>query len=223
MGADNSVILLRRFDQRSLDGWRLLRAARRADALCPLVHFPLASQHQPPSSTSAVAETVQRLLKPGTATDCPACRRQLALPPSAPGPPLPVRPWREVKNRRGAPKRITTHGFAGLNSAWAYYRITVARFTPSSAMRPWQGRAYPDLSLSSLWNDLRCPPRHAPLLPQDAIHTYRGSPDCAGRRAERRRRRGCSGIAEELSELSTAFKCSAKWVVQYLTPLIAYL
>jgi transposase-like protein len=56
--------------------------------------------------------TVQRLLKPRTPLDCPACR--LSSPFSsvvAPGP-LPVRPWREVKSRRGAPKRVNTEGFA---------------------------------------------------------------------------------------------------------------
>ena len=78
-----------------------------------------------PDRRSATA-TVQRLLKPRTPEDCSACRRQGALPPSAPAPLPAVRPWRELKSRRGAPKRIATDGFACPNSACAYYRITAA-------------------------------------------------------------------------------------------------
>ncbi len=46
---------------------------------------------------------VHRLLKPRTPLDCPICR----LNSSSGGPTsAPVRPWPEVKSRRGAPKRI---------------------------------------------------------------------------------------------------------------------
>ncbi len=41
--------------------------------------------------------------------------------------PLPVRPWREVKSRRGAPKRIHTEGFACPNRTCPYFEITDAR------------------------------------------------------------------------------------------------
>jgi len=40
--------------------------------------------------------------------------------------PLPVRPWREVKSRRGAPKRIDTQGFACPNHQCPYFGITDA-------------------------------------------------------------------------------------------------
>ena len=45
---------------------------------------------------------LQRLLKPRSPDDCPACR--LASPASSGGEPTPtpVRPWSEVKSRRGA-------------------------------------------------------------------------------------------------------------------------
>lgn len=66
----------------------------------------------------------QRLLKPRTPDDCPACRCQRIRPPSAPGPPPVVRPWSEVKSRRGAPKRIATDGFACPNQACRYHGIT---------------------------------------------------------------------------------------------------
>lgn len=40
--------------------------------------------------------------------------------------PVPVRPWREGKSRRGAPKRINTEGFACPNPQCLYFRITEA-------------------------------------------------------------------------------------------------
>ena len=82
--------------------------------------------HQHPLQPHRVATTRQRLLKPRTPVDCPACRRQLALPPCTPGRATPVRPGRELKSRRGAPKRSATDGFACPNHACASYRITDA-------------------------------------------------------------------------------------------------
>ncbi len=81
-------------------------------------------QHQQPSDRGAT--TIERLLKPRPLDDCPACRRHDVLPQIAPAPP-PLRPWRECKSRRGAPKRIATDGFACLNAACLYYRITDAQ------------------------------------------------------------------------------------------------
>ena len=68
--------------------------------------------------------TLQRLLKPRTPDDCPACRLT-STPSSGRGPAsLPVRPWSEVKSRRGAPKRVNTEGFACPNQQCAYCGIT---------------------------------------------------------------------------------------------------
>ena len=82
-------------------------------------------RHRQPQGDRSAA-TIQRLLKPRAPTDCLACRRQTSL--SRPAPVLlpPPRPWRELKSRRGAPKRITTDGFACPNPACAYFRITDA-------------------------------------------------------------------------------------------------
>ena len=81
-----------------------------------------------PHAKPVASATVQRLLKPCSPHDCPTCRRLAA--PSTPTlqtvPPPPVRPWREVKSRRGAPKRINTEGFACPTHVCAYYRITDA-------------------------------------------------------------------------------------------------
>ncbi len=70
-----------------------------------------------------VRTRLHRLLKPRTPDDCPACC--LASSPSSvvgPAPP-PVRPWREVKSRRGAPKRVNTEGFACPNHQCPYFGI----------------------------------------------------------------------------------------------------
>ena len=79
--------------------------------------------HLRPSSPRGGAKrsTLHRLLKPRSPDDCPACR--LGSTPSLgrePGP-APVRPWCEVKSRRGAPKRIHTEGFACPNPQCLYF------------------------------------------------------------------------------------------------------
>src|SRR5690242_14786145 len=64
------------------------------------------------SRGGALHSTVQRLLKRRAPDDCPACRIA-ATTSSGGGPaPVPVRPWREIKSRRGAPKRVNTEGYA---------------------------------------------------------------------------------------------------------------
>src|SRR5690348_2359229 len=79
---------------------------------------------RPFSSPGGVKRTrLHRLLKPRTPDDCPACR--LASPSSSVGEPAsaPVRPWSEVKSRRGAPKRVKTEGFACPNQQCEYFGI----------------------------------------------------------------------------------------------------
>jgi IS1 family transposase/transposase-like protein len=78
----------------------------------------------PSRTVGKLRNRLPRLLKPRCPDDCPACR--LASPASsARGPtPQPVRPWREVKSRRGAPKRVNTEGFACPNPKCLYFGIT---------------------------------------------------------------------------------------------------
>lgn len=83
--------------------------------------------HNPPHSRVGTIYTkIQRLLKPRTPLDCPACRLSCTLSSDVEPAPLPVRPWREVKSRRGAPKRIDTQGFACPNRQCPYFGITDA-------------------------------------------------------------------------------------------------
>ncbi len=90
-------------------------------ALCWTYPGPVQSR-----ATAQVRTTLHRLLKPRTPDDCPACR--LASTASSVGGPAsaPVRPWCEVKSRRGAPKRINSQGYACPNQQCAYFGITDA-------------------------------------------------------------------------------------------------
>ncbi len=73
-------------------------------------HWPLSLPHHcpPHSRTVALHTAVHRLLKPRTPLDCPACRLSSTFSAGVGSSPLSVHPWREVKSRRGAPKRVNT-------------------------------------------------------------------------------------------------------------------
>ncbi len=82
-----------------------------------------------PSSSKGRAKrtTLHRLLKPRCPDDCPACRLASTASSGGGSALAPVRPWREVKSRRGAPKRINTEGYACPNPQCAYCGITDAQ------------------------------------------------------------------------------------------------
>jgi hypothetical protein len=86
--------------------------------------------HQQPSHSKAGAihTTVQRLLKPRTPLDCPVCRLSNTPSSGVRPAPVPLRPWREMKSRRGAPKRVNTEGFACPNKQCPYSGIIDAHF-----------------------------------------------------------------------------------------------
>jgi IS1 family transposase len=95
--------------------------------LCLLWLCTLCRLHGPAQSADAARhKPIHRFLKPRCPDDCPACRLA-STPSSGAGPsPLPVRPWCEVKSRRGTPKRIPTEGFACPNRQCPYFGITDA-------------------------------------------------------------------------------------------------
>jgi IS1 family transposase len=78
------------------------------------------------SRGDVIHSTVHRLLKPRSPDDCPACRLASIASSGGGSAPAPVRPWSEVKSRRGAPKRVNTDGFACPNPQCAYFGITDA-------------------------------------------------------------------------------------------------
>ena len=83
--------------------------------------------HRPSSPKGAAKRSsLPRLLKPRTPDDCPDCR--LGSPAALGGGTVSalVRPWSEVKSRRGAPKRISTEGFACPNRQCTYFGNTDA-------------------------------------------------------------------------------------------------
>ena len=71
---------------------------------------------------------LDRLLKPRSPDDCPACRLSCTNSSDVEPAPASVRPWCEVKSRRGAPKRINTAGFACPNQRCTYFGNTDAQF-----------------------------------------------------------------------------------------------
>jgi IS1 family transposase len=79
------------------------------------------------SRGEVIHSTVHRLLSPRSPDDCPACRLASTASSGEDPAPTPVRPWREVKSRRGAPKRVNTEGFACPNQQCAYFGITDAQ------------------------------------------------------------------------------------------------
>jgi hypothetical protein len=91
-----------------------------------------------------------RLLKPRTPLDWPACCPAVPYP-TLPAPvSAPIRPWCEIKSRRGAPKRIPTQGFAYPMSTCPYDQITDAHVhAPSRRRLTRHRRTHSDLSLSS--------------------------------------------------------------------------
>src|SRR5215472_10137224 len=83
---------------------------------------------RPCSSRGGVKRSILHpLLKPRTPDDCPACRVTSTASSGRESAPALVRPWSEVKSRRGAPKRIPTEGFACPNPQCRYFGNTDAR------------------------------------------------------------------------------------------------
>src|SRR5215472_3128080 len=80
--------------------------------------------HPSSSREGAKRSRLLRLLKPRCPDDCPACRLTSTASSDGEIASEPVRPWHEVKSRRGAPKRITTEGFACPNHQCTYFGIT---------------------------------------------------------------------------------------------------
>jgi len=81
-----------------------------------------------PRTAAKMRRTLHRLLKPRCPDDCPACRLASTASSVVEPAPTPVRPWSEVKSRRGAPKRVNTAGFACPNRQCPYFGNTDASF-----------------------------------------------------------------------------------------------
>ena len=98
----------------------LMFALARLCSLCRPHHCPAQS------AATAKRTPIHRLLKPRSPRACPACRLSCTISAGVEPAPTSVRPWREVKSRRGAPKRLNTAGFACPHHQCPYSGITDA-------------------------------------------------------------------------------------------------
>jgi hypothetical protein len=78
------------------------------------------------SSSQGAHNAPTTAASPRTPDDCHACRLA-SREASAGSAPLPVRPWSEMKSRRGAPERISTEGFACPNGQCSFFGNTNPR------------------------------------------------------------------------------------------------
>jgi hypothetical protein len=86
--------------------------------MCSIMAFPTQERGTPWSTVSGTTPYPPR--------DCPACRLSSTFSALVGPSPLPVRPWHEVKSRRGAPKRRDTQGFTCPNHQCPSFGITDA-------------------------------------------------------------------------------------------------
>src|SRR6266702_2780386 len=161
-------------------------------SLAWLWHLSLSYHCPPHSRTVALHTTVQRLLKPRSPRDCPACCLASTLS-SVVEPALPpVRPWHEVKSRRGAPKRVNTEGFACPNRKCPSSGITDAHLHASCwGWQAWPCRAHPDVSRPCLPHHFQCSTPHSLVPFENPLSPDRNGADGACRRAGPFRCRAC--------------------------------
>ena len=148
--------------------------------------------HAPAQLAAAKRSRLPRLLKPRTPDDCPVCRH--TSPASSgvgPGSPS-VRPWREVKSRRGAPKRLNTEGFSCPNPKCSYFANTDAQVHALVGDGK-HGRTEPiqTFRCQACRTTFTCPSQHALVSAENPFPSGRHGALCAGRRA--RPFRSCAG------------------------------
>jgi hypothetical protein len=139
-----------------------------------------------------VRTKIQRLLKPRTPLDGPAYRLSSALSSGMGPSPQPVRPWREVKSQRVAPKQVNTEGFACPKQQCPYFGITDAHIHALLWRRhPWSCRADPDISRPCLSHHVQCATPH-PFIPlKNALPSGRTRADGTSLWARSLLRRAC--------------------------------
>ncbi len=118
---------------------------------------------------------------PHSPLDCPACRLCYTL--SSVVKPASVRPWHEVKSRRGAPKRVNTEGFACPNRKCPSSGITDAHLHASCwGWQAWPCRAHPDVSRPCLPHHFQCSTPHSLVPFENPLSPDRNGADGACRR-----------------------------------------
>jgi hypothetical protein len=136
----------------------------------------------PSRAAAKVRGTLHRLLKPRTPLDCPACCH--ASTAASGSEPAPVRPWREVKSHRGAPKRVNTAGFACPNPKCSYFVITDDQIHAAFwGWEAWSCRTHPDLSRPCVPHHVQFSAPHPIVSSENLFSADRKGTLCAGRRA----------------------------------------
>jgi hypothetical protein len=136
------------------------------------------------SRGGAKRSRLPRQLVPRSPDDCPACRLASTASVGAGLAPLAVRPWSEVKSRRGAPQRIDTAGFACPNPQCQYCGSTDAHHHALVGDGT-HGRAepIPTFRCQACRTTFTRPAQHAPLPAENARSPGRHGARCVGRRA----------------------------------------
>src|SRR5215469_8778909 len=121
-----------------------------------------------PSKVAAkIRSRLPRQLKPRCPADCPTCRLASTLSSAVVPAPAPVRPWSEVKSRRGAPKRIPTEGFACPNRQCTYFGNTDAQcHALVGDGKHGQAERIQTFRCQACRTTFTCPSRH-PLVPAE--------------------------------------------------------
>jgi len=91
--------------------------------LLPVILQSILLNFRPEQGTQEHKPKTPRPLKPKTEDDCPFCRADKVSPLEKPEIRPTLRPWSEVRNRRGRKKTIFTQGQACNNPKCIYYRI----------------------------------------------------------------------------------------------------
>jgi hypothetical protein len=125
---------------------------------------PSASRGRAPRSR------LHRLLKPRCPDDCPACRIASAASSGVEPVPALVRPWREVKSRRGARHPGKYRGICLSQPAVPLLRHH--RCSDPRSRRRWQtwpSRADPNVSRSCLPYHVHCQAQHSPVQVENPL------------------------------------------------------
>jgi hypothetical protein len=141
-------------------------------------------RHGPAQLAAAKRAPILRLLKPRSPHDCPICR--LSYAHSSVVEPLPptVRPWCEVRSRRGARHPGEHRGFRLSQPAVSVLR-NHRRSPPRFGWRwqAWPYRADPDLSLSGLPHHVHRSSPYPFVSPENPLTPDRHGAHGVGRRA----------------------------------------
>ncbi len=142
------------------------------------------SHHGPAHSERRLRSLVPRRLRPRSPLACPACCRSAARSSGQELSSRVVRPWREIKNRRGARHPRDDRGLCLPKQGVPVLRDhRCADPCSGGRWQPWASRAHPDVSLSGVWPHVQCSPPYAIVPAENAFSSGGPGAECVSRRA----------------------------------------